>query len=81
MPAPSTPPVRSRDCPADVFDRHINSRQLQECLLGVRRLQRLPAAGPGDGAALGERFEAVHLLISLPHGQEMRSAWVRPLTR
>ena len=84
MPAPSTslsaaPPVRSRDCAADVFDRHINSRQLQESLLGVRRLQGL--SGAGDGAALEERFEAVHLLLSLPHGQEMRPAWLRPQTR
>ncbi|XP_043207606.1 SAC3 domain-containing protein 1-like isoform X2 [Amphibalanus amphitrite] len=69
---------RSRDCPLDVFDRHINTRQLQECLLGVLRLQQAQPDGPTE---LCERFEAVHLLTSLPHERRMHERWLRPTNR
>ncbi|XP_043244324.1 proton myo-inositol cotransporter-like [Amphibalanus amphitrite] len=69
---------RSRDCPLAVFDRHINTRQLQECLLGVLRLQQ---AQPDVPTELCERFEAVHLLTSLPHERRMHERWLRPTNR
>ena len=75
------PCLRSRDCAPDVFDRHINSRQLQECLLGVLRLQGADGDRRSGPIELRERLEAVHLLVSLPHGRHMDVRWLRPQSR